>query len=79
MTSLFVLPLPTGPSTRPPSEADLFRARAASAERRLRRRRWLRLRAAVFGRAKLAPGRRRARPRSGRRPAERREVSRPAG
>ena len=54
MTSLLVLPLPIGPSTRPPSEADLFRARAARAERRLRRRRWLRLRAAIFGRAKLA-------------------------
>ena len=65
MTSLLVLPLPTAPSTRPPSEADLFRARAARAERRLRRRRWLRLRAAIFGRAKLARASGRARPRSG--------------
>ena len=58
MTSLLVLPLPIGLSTRPPSEADLFRARAASAERWRRRRRWLRLRAAIFGRAKLASGQR---------------------
>ena len=54
MTTLLVLPLPTGLSTRPPSETDLYRARAASAESWRRRRRWLRLRAAIFGRAKLA-------------------------
>jgi hypothetical protein len=55
MTLLPVLPpVPCFPK-RPPSEADLIRARLASAERWRRRRRWLRLRAAVFGRAKLAP------------------------
>ena len=62
MTSLFVLPLPPAPSTRPPSEAELFQARATHFERLLRRRRWLRLRAAIFGRAKLAPRRRQGAP-----------------
>jgi hypothetical protein len=73
VTTLLIVPLPAIPSTRPESEADRFRARAARAERRLRRRRWLRLRAALFGRAKPAscPGARppALRPALGRPPA----------
>lgn len=58
MTSLLVPPLAAGLPKPPPREADLIRARIASAERWRRRRRWLRLRAAVFGRAKPAAVRR---------------------
>jgi hypothetical protein len=55
MTTLFILPLPRPLATLPPSEAELIRDRIASAARWRRRHRWLRLRAALFGRAKAAP------------------------
>ena len=57
MSTPFVLPLPRPLAALPSSEADLIRARIASAARWRRRRRWLRLRAALFGRAKAAPQR----------------------
>ena len=55
MSTPFVLPLPRPLAALPSSEAELIRARIASAARWRRRRRWLRLRAALFGRAKAAP------------------------
>ena len=55
MSTPFVLPLPRPLAALPSSESDLIRARIASAARWRRRRRWLRLRAALFGRAKAAP------------------------
>jgi hypothetical protein len=61
MNPLFVLPLPQPLAAPrrigvalPPSESDLIRARIASAARWRRRHRWLRLHAAIFGRAKHA-------------------------
>jgi len=56
MSTPFVLPLPRPLAALPPSEADLIAARIASAARWRRRRRWLQLRAALFGRTKAALG-----------------------
>jgi hypothetical protein len=52
MSPLLILPLPR-PLAAHPTEADLIRARVASAARWRRRRRWLRLRATLFGRDRL--------------------------
>jgi len=54
---MMMLPIPPQPklvSERPTTEAELIRARVASHARWDNRRRWLSLRAAVFGRAKGA-------------------------
>jgi hypothetical protein len=64
MNGLFILPLPQPLASYPSRESELIHARIASATRWRRRRRWLGLRAALFGRVKDAP-----RPRPAPRPA----------